>query len=185
MVEAAWVAFWGFWLLILLIAFSYLLPRTVSVRRQVLVEAPSTDVFFQLNDARNWPQWFPWEQQNEETSVTCEGSETGKGATRKWKSASGTSGQQVIVDVDPPDYLRMSLEIDRYGGGHAEWFIEPKGESARLVTCVMRLAIGTTLRKRWRAVFLRSQVAEELEEGLQALKAAAESSRNAKSSEPV
>jgi hypothetical protein len=46
--------------LILLLAVTYLLSDTVSVKRHVRVDGPPRVIFPWLNEATNWPRWFPW-----------------------------------------------------------------------------------------------------------------------------
>lgn len=186
MIQGVWtVLLICLWVLGLFLVFTFLLPRTVSVRRQVLVDAPPRAVFPLLNEARNWSRWLPWEQPGGRASAAYEGPEAGEGATRKWKGASGATGHQVLVETDPPNYLRMSLDTGRYGPGRAEWSIEADDDSLCRVTCVLDLDVGTSIRRRWEGIFLRGQVAEEVEEGLQSLKEVAEASTEARSNGAV
>lgn len=170
-----WIVLLSLWLVMLLVSLTYLLPSTVSIKKQVMVDGSPAAVFAQLNQARKWPAWFPWGEA-EEGATAYEGPKSGKGATRKWRGSSGTTGHQVIVDVDPPKHLQMSLRIAQYGPGYAEWVIESNGELDSRVTCILQLDLGASFWRRWEGLFLWSQIAEELEEGLRSLKAATESS---------
>ncbi|MBS1490877.1 MAG: SRPBCC family protein [Bacteroidetes bacterium] len=93
----------------------FLSPKS-HIERSVVINAPDSVIFLQVNSLKNQNKWSPWVEHDPNTQVTYEGSETGVGAKMNWKSEKLGNGSQWIVESVPNKHLKSEMQFEGFGG---------------------------------------------------------------------
>ncbi|WP_376690935.1 SRPBCC family protein [Wenzhouxiangella sp. EGI_FJ10409] len=156
-------------LIVALIVIGFLLPTTVTVERERVVEHSHDVVFEVLGDLRHFTQWAPWLGRHEAMTWRLEGPAEGVGATLVWKETPEAEASRLwIVGVERPRRVDMKLEL---GGNEADsWFEVSDGEGGRVVRWGMRIEFGALdLVGRYVGLMLPGLVGRDYREGLERL----------------
>ncbi|MEX2963400.1 SRPBCC family protein [Microbulbifer sp. TYP-18] len=163
--------------LILLVFAGFLFPRQVTVERSVYIAKPPPVVFPYVNNFHNFNRWSPWYHLDPETQYSYGGAAEGVGASMSWSSDSDDvgSGSQTITASEPFSLVRTSLDFDGQGTAVAEFRLQPQGSGTN-ITWSFSSDMGEGPVARWMGVVVKNMVGESYGQGLQKLKAIAESS---------
>ncbi len=156
-------------LIVALIVIGFLLPTTVVIERERVVDHPREVVFEVLGDLRHFTQWAPWLDRNPEMTWRLEGPEQGVGATLVWQETAEAEASRLwIVGVDRPRRVDMMMEL---GGSEAEtWMEVADGDGGREVRWGMRIEFGALdLVGRYVGLILPGLVGSDYREGLERL----------------
>jgi uncharacterized protein YndB with AHSA1/START domain len=173
-----------FALVVLVIAGGYLLPSTVHVERDILIDAPPEQVYSLISDFSAWEGWSPWAKLDPNAAMTISGS--GLGQTMSWASENPQVGQgtQTIVALDAPNALTTHLEFGNMGSADATFTLLPEDDQTRVVWSLdSDMREGVPLREQpintYFGFLMNSMVGSDYEVGLQNLKALAEGNGSA------
>ena len=164
-------------LVAILAAVSIGLPGHVTVSRSVVINAPESAIFPNLNTMRNFGDWAPWRIRDPKLQMTFSGPAQGKGAHVDWVSevkAIGT-GSMEITEVDPNRNVDLAVNFNGVEGTSA-YTLAPAGSGSKL-TWSFSYDTGTNPIKRWRGVMLDNLIGPEYLAGLEKLKARIEGER--------
>lgn len=117
----------------LLLAVGVLLPSKRHLERSIMIDAPASLVFGQINNFRNWQNWSPWMDIDPDASVTYEGPEEGLGSTMIWTSENPQvgKGSQRIVVSNPHRRIVTRLTFEGWDGeATASWQLEHTQQAA-------------------------------------------------------
>ncbi len=98
-------------------------PDTFSVQRSVIVAAPPSRVFAQVNDLQAWDAWSPWKELDPNARTTISTPSAGKGATSTW-AGNDKIGEGNLTILDSRPYELVDIE---------QVFIRPLAGKARMV----------------------------------------------------
>jgi uncharacterized protein YndB with AHSA1/START domain len=152
-------------------------PSEFRVTRSATIAAPPAAVFAEVNDFHRWPAWSPWERLDPAMKRTYEGPAAGVGAVYAWEGNREVgSGRMTITESRPADVIRIKLEFLKPMPGLAptEFTFRPDGTG----TAVTWAMTGTNnYLGKIICLFMNMEkfLGGRFEEGLQSLKAAAES----------
>jgi uncharacterized protein YndB with AHSA1/START domain len=154
-------------------------PATVSVSRVILIRAPAPVVFGLIDDFHNWPQWAPQDREDKTMIREYSGAPSGVGAISTWTSkGSAGAGTMEIVKAEPNWEVEVKVDFRAPFVAHNVNIFRlealPDGEAR--VTWSMH---GTNIfLMKVMSVFVSpdSMMGPHFENGLAALKSAAESS---------
>ena len=76
-------------LAVIFLAGAYVLPRSVTVERTVVVAATPDQVFPYVNSLQRTEEWSPWLALDPDTKLTYSGPEEGVGNRLEWSSDHG------------------------------------------------------------------------------------------------
>ncbi len=77
-------------------------PRPYDVSREAVIDAPVEVVYTTVNNHQNRINWSPWEQRDENISISFEGPESGVGAIYRWSGNSDVGkGWIEILESEP------------------------------------------------------------------------------------
>ena len=111
----------------------FVLPSTVHVERQALINASPDEVFAEVSDFNKWEDWSPWAKIDPDATMTI----TGKGLGQKMAWASDNpevgNGTQEITQLEAPRLLKTHLDFGDMGMSDAMFTLEPS-EGKTLVT---------------------------------------------------
>jgi len=128
-------------LIVALIVIGFLLPTTVVIERERVVDHPREVIFEVLGDLRHFTQWAPWLNRHSDTSWRLEGPAQGVGATLVWNETPEAKASRLwIVGVEPPRRVDMKLELS--GNEADSWLAVVDAAGGREVRWGMRIEFG-------------------------------------------
>jgi hypothetical protein len=150
---------------VLVVLLGFLLPRTMTVERSVLIDRSPEDIFAVLKDLRHFPRWAPWLETLSSDDYRFEGPEQGIGATLVWSDQAG-GGRLWITDTVAPSAVDLQMELGETQT--ASYFrIQTVDGGAQQVTWGLRIEAGTfDLVGRYMSLILPGLVGPEYERGL-------------------
>ncbi len=158
-------------LLALFLAVGFLLPRTITVEREIGIAKPPSEIFPWINDLSAWSQWTKWG----DVQSRSIGPEAGLGAAREWDDPAMGSGRFTLTRSEESKGVSYEVEVNdgavRVAG---EIALEADGSEGALVrwTEVVKLSRNPLLG--WTGLTLEDSQGEQLAESLRRLKALAE-----------
>jgi len=151
------------------------LPKTYSVSRSAVINAPDSVIYAQIVDYKAFNQWSPWAkmESNIEYSYTGNPGEVGHGFS--WKGDKTGAGEMHILSATPYRQVDMELKFIKPFESLADtkFTISPDAQGNQ-VTWTM--SGDNNLISKWMCVFVSmdSMIGKDFESGLQSLKAQAE-----------
>ncbi|MEO1350482.1 MAG: SRPBCC family protein [Cyanobacteria bacterium J06635_15] len=167
-------------IVVLVIAAGFLLPSTVHVERDIVIDAPPAKVFALISDFEAGPAWSSWADLDPEATMEITGS--GLGQTMNWTSTDPDVGigSQQIVQLDSPSLLKTHLEFGELGMADALFELTPADDQTKVTWSLdtdMREGVPLWLQpvNTYLGFLMDSMVGESYEQGLENLKTAVES----------
>jgi hypothetical protein len=158
-----------------LVTISFALPSLLEVERSIIVEAPASAVFLQVNRLKNWEAWSPWKEDDPGMTQSYQGPESGAGAVSEWVSGKRGKGTQTIVTSVPDRQVELVLDFGEMSRGRVEFRFEEAGGSGKTeVTWTFESEMGGVPFGRFAVPVLRGEVERGYERGLANLKRLAE-----------
>ena len=161
-------------LLLLLIIVGFALPRKHQVEVSIEIDAHPATVFALVNDFRRFVLWTPWSETDPNARFLFSGPARGEGAIITWDGAILGSGNQIISESRPFEYVGITISPDEPGEARS-WFRLQPGVGTTIVYWGFEADYGFNLVGRYFASMLGSIVARDYDKGLVSLKELAES----------
>ena len=165
----------GFSLIMLVIGAGFLLPSTVHVERDIVVNAPPSKIYALISDFEAWDAWSPWAKLDPNAEMTITGS--GLGQTMAWSSDNPQvgKGSQEIIALVPPNLVKTHLDFGDQGMANATFNLVPEnGETQVIWSLDTDMREGVPVLKQpistYFGFFMDSMVGKDYEVGLQNLK---------------
>ena len=150
-------------------------PDEFRVQRSVTIKAPPEAVFALINDYRKWTAWSPWEKKDPNLKRIYSGASSGVGAAYAWEGDSNVgTGSMLITEATPS---RIALDLNFQKPFEARNKVVFALDSTGLTTDVTWSMHGPApFLSKLIQVFCNfdTMVGGEFENGLAAMKAAAE-----------
>ncbi len=159
-------------LLLILIAVGFALPRSVTVTRATVINAPESEVFGYVNTPRRFNEWSPWTEYDPQAVYSFSGPESGEGARMEWKGDTIGSGSQQITLSEPNRRVDAALDFDGEDAT-ARYLLAPSGAGTRL-TWQFQSELGMNPFERWMGVLYDRWIGADYEKGLAKLRNLAE-----------
>lgn len=165
-------------LIIMLMLIAFALPSKIALTNSVLVQAPSTYVYEEINELKNWPKWSYWETQDTTIKTTYGEITSGVNASYSWTSSDGT-GSLLVTENIPNKVVRFDLNFMDGGKSAYGWYtLEEEGGATRLITG-FEFDHGMNPLSRWIGkLFLEEEIDKSMEYQLAKLKELAEAKPN-------
>ena len=164
----------------IIIAAGFLLPSTVHVERDVVIDASPVEVFALVSDFEAWDSWSPWANIDPEATMEITGS--GLGQTMTWSSNDPNvgHGSQQIVQLDAPSLLKTHLDFGTEGMADATFTLTSESGKTKITWSLdtdMREGVPFWLQpvNAYLSFLIDSAIGNSYEKGLSNLKAVAES----------
>jgi uncharacterized protein YndB with AHSA1/START domain len=156
---------------VLVVAAAYLLPREVTVTREIVIEAPPERVFPHLNSLQRAAEWSPWIDMDPTMKRTFAGPRQGVGNRMTWTSSNprfGNGHQKIVASVRN---RRVETAID-YGAVIAtSWQDLIPTDGGTRVTWGLFADVGGAPTRRYLGLLLARRIGADHAEGLLRLKA--------------
>lgn len=119
---------------VIVLGVGMLLPRTVSVERQITISAPQETVFAVVNSLRAFQKWSPWAKLDPALAVTYEGPDAGVGQKMSWvsKKRDVGSGSQTITESTPGERVTSHIDFGERGSANATLALSPAEADTRV-----------------------------------------------------
>ena len=160
--------------LALLIIIGFALPRTHQIEVNTEIDAHPATVFALVNDFRRFSLWAPWANTDPNARFLYSGANRGEGAIVTWDGAIIGSGNQIITESRPYDYVGIAINQGESGEARS-WFQLTPGVGTTIITWGFEADYGMNIVGRYFASMLGGVVARDYQDGLAALKELAES----------
>lgn len=158
----------------LLIIVGFALPRTHQVEVSTEIDAHPATVFALVNDFHRHALWSPLTHTDPNVRVLYSGANRGTGAIMTWDGTIVGSGNQLITESRPFEYVGIALSPGEPGEAKS-WFRLTPGVGTTLVAWGFEADYGFNIVGRYFASMLGGVVARDYSNGLAALKELAES----------
>lgn len=147
-----------------------------SITRTAVLDAPAPAVFAQLEDFRNWQNWSFWEQTDPEMERRFTGAERGVGAHYAWSgNAKAGAGSMEITGASAGRQVMIDLRFRKpfKATNPTVITLDPIAPDRTEVTWHMTGHRGAIMRTLTRLVKMDAVLAQQIDEGLEALGRAA------------
>jgi effector-binding domain-containing protein len=153
--------------IVVLGAIGFMLPASQQVERSVVINAPQSVVFAQVNGLRHFNQWSPYVALMPNAEYRWSGPDFGVGSSISWTvpGANGATAVRTIVNSVP--YERVDVEIDRGRQGPAqETFVLRTEDGGTRLTWTFDTDFGLDLVSRFFGLFLDRELGPVFAQGL-------------------
>jgi len=146
---------------------AYLLPRNVTVERQVIIAASPSEVFPLVNSLQRIAEWSPWTVRDPDMIVTYEGPAEGVGNAMVWTSTVDGlgNGRQEIVESITDTGVATLLDVSNMGTARA-WIDLDEVTGGTQVTWGLDTDMGMNPIGRWMGFMMDRLVGPDYEAGL-------------------
>lgn len=166
----------GTWIILALVAKS-----EVHVERTLMINAPASAAFEQVNSFRNWKTWSYWDNIDKVTMKdSFAGPESGTGCMHYWESPNDSVGKGYlkITQSIPNRFVETELNFDGMGSSLGGWkFKDTAGGT--LVTTYMDMHAPFFMRPMTLFMNMDKMLGPDFEKSLAGLKKAAETAGSA------
>jgi len=152
-------------------------PADFRVERSIVVNTPPATVFTEVNEARRWEAWSPWEKIDPNMKKSYEGPPAGAGSVSAWSGNMEVgAGRSTIVESRPNELVRFKLEMAKpmKAANDVLFTFAPEGNGTR-VTWSMEGKNNFMSKAFCLFMDMDKMVGGQFEKGLTQLKAVAES----------
>lgn len=156
---------------------SFFLPKTYSVSRSVIINAPDTVVYNNVADFNRFLKWNPWYKMDPEAKIEVSGTPLDVGHQYTWNGEKSGQGQMRIVSLQPLRTVNIELKFIKPFESVADTQFDFVTEGAGMkVTWIMSGESNSVLEK-WMGVFTGDMIAGDFDSGLQSLKELSENQK--------
>jgi hypothetical protein len=157
------------------LAYAATKPDQFRVQRSITVNAPPERVFALINDYRQWTAWSPWEKKDPSLKRTYSEPSSGKGATYAWEGDSNVGVGNMLITDSAPSRIALDLNFKKpfEASNKVVFALESKGLTTD-VTWSMEGPAPFVSKVIQVFCNMDKMVGAEFENGLAAMKAAAE-----------
>ncbi|MCB1190516.1 MAG: SRPBCC family protein [Leptospiraceae bacterium] len=159
--------------LFILVIIGYFLPRKYEMDRSIIINTPVEDVFYLVNNLKNWENWYPWQKGDPTLKVGYEAVIEGKGAFSKWTSLEYGEGSVLITECIPNEFIQTDISFQESKAIGSWNFIQKEKKQTKVVWKFTGDA-EYNLIGRYFGLFIDSSLGPYFELGLQRLKKIAE-----------
>ena len=164
-------------IIIVLVIVISMKPSQFKVTRPILISAPASTVFAQVNDFHNWQAWSPWAKLDPNAKAIYEGPAAGEGAIFRWAGNNQVGeGSQTIVETRANERILIKLDFLKpfKAVNYSEFTFTPQGNQTLVIWSMFgkNNFMGKVM-----SVFMNCEkmVGGQFEKGLERLKIVSES----------
>ena len=153
----------------LLLIISFFLPSEMHVERSIVINAPASVAFEQVNVVKNWENWSPWKKMEPEAEMTYFGSGAGTGSGYSWKGKKTGEGTLTITESKPNELIVTELEFKGMGKASGGYHFEPSDNSVKVTWYFDSGKSGNPLFK-YMNVMMKGMLEKQFDDGLNGIK---------------
>lgn len=146
------------------------LPKTYSVNRSIVINAPDSVIYKNIADFNEFTKWNPWSKMEPTAKITVSGPVAQPGHLYEWVGDKTGTGQMLIKSVTPNQLAVIELKFIKPMENTAETSFDiTKDGNGNKVTWTMGGECTTTFSK-WTSLMMDKMIGKDFESGLQSLK---------------
>jgi len=146
------------------------LPKTYSVSRSIVVNAPDSMIYKNIADFNNFLKWNPWYKMEPTATVDISGVPLQPGHLYKWKGDKSGEGQMLITKIEKDKHVDIELKFLKPFESIAQTTFElDTAKNGTYVTWTMKGANNSTMEK-WMGLCFNGMIGGDFEDGLKGLK---------------
>lgn len=150
------------------------LPKTYSLTRSIVINAPDSVVYKNVADYNNFMKWNPWYKMEPAAKINITGTPGTVGHLYEWDGEKTGQGQMMITSLEPYKVVNEELKFIKpmEGLSDIKFAIEPAAGGVK-VDWVMSGENKSTL-DRWMGLCMGMMMGKDFDNGLKDLKAMSE-----------
>lgn len=153
-----------------LLATPYMLPGSVTVEREAVIQAEPRAIYQLLESNRGFQAFNPWKDDDPNLRITLTGPHAGVGSAFAFKGESG-EGVQTIIEAEPERSVVTEIDLGPMGKPVQSFTLEPTDEGVRVIWST-EATFGLNPIGRVMGVFMDGRLGPIYERGLKNLAAA-------------
>jgi ribosome-associated toxin RatA of RatAB toxin-antitoxin module len=148
-----------------------LVPSTGIIRRSIVIQKPTEEVFAFVADYQNYLRWNPWTLSDPEAQNTISTPSSGVGASWEWNGKKVGHGKLTTQQLVPGKSITSKLEFFKPFKGLAEdgWLFETSGSGTK-VTWSYVGKLDYPMGKLFWVLFVKNMLTKQFDQGLAAIK---------------
>jgi hypothetical protein len=147
------------------------LPKTYSVSRSAVINAPDSTIYTNIADFNQFVKWNPWSKMEPSAKVTVSGPTAQPEHLYQWEGKETGTGQMKIVKVEPSKMIDIELKFIKPFESLADtkFAIQPDGAGNKVT---WSMSGENNLISKWMCVFVSmdKMIGKDFEDGLKSLK---------------
>jgi len=166
-------------LVVLLVVVGWLLPREITIQRDIGIDKPADAIFPWVANLKTWPDWTMWNKREDPSlEYSYSGPESGLGAAMSWTAKKLGDGTLTISDAKPDQFIRYEMRMkDRPIVVRGNIEFESVGGGATLVMWFDSVNLGANPLRRWLGLVLKPMMGKVFHRNLAGLRVAAETGK--------
>lgn len=154
---------------------SFFLPSIIHIRKSIFINSEIKTVFEQVNNLRNWNNWYPWNKIDSNWKQIFTEVESGAGASYTWESKMREVGNGKMTIIASVPYDSIAVMLERMGHGAATGtFHFLKAGNGTNITWTFYSNLGMNPISKYMGLFIKRKFEKNVEIGLRCIKALAE-----------
>jgi hypothetical protein len=150
------------------------LPKTYSLSRSIVINAPDSVVYKNVADFNNFMKWNPWYKAEPTANVTIAGTPETVGHLYAWKGDNTGQGQMMITSLDTNKVVNEELKLIKPMEGLSDVkFTIGTAEGGVKVDWIMS-GENKSITDKWKNMIACMMMKKDFENGLKDLKAMSE-----------
>lgn len=163
-----------FFIILVTLGLSFMLPTNQKVERSIVIKAPAANIYSQLSRLDNFHKFSVWSQQDSSAVYTLSGTDGTVGASTSWKGSPEISGEGKIeiTALESNRKVTHKLQFSKPKRGKAEsiFLLDEKNKGVTTVTWTFIMATPRPSNIFNLLFSLDKQMGPDFEDGLKALK---------------
>lgn len=156
-------------IILIVVLFTLVQPKEGHVERSVVIDAPVTVVFAEVNSFKNFNNWSPWAKMDPDAHYTYEGPEAGVGAKMLWDGRSSGKGALWIEESAANQRVKTGMTFEDLNNTfYGEYILQPEGPGTKVTWTCDGTNEGFSGKLMW--LFMKGALGTQYEEGLTDLK---------------
>lgn len=155
-----------------------LLPKTYSVSRSTVINAPDSVIYKNIADLNEFYKWNPWAKMEPSAKTTITGPVAQPGHTYAWVGKETGSGQMKIESVEANKLVDIEMKFLKPWESVADtkFEISTEGSGNKVIWTI---AGDNNIISKWMGVFMSmdSMIGKDFESGLKSLKEKSEAGK--------
>jgi effector-binding domain-containing protein len=105
------------------------------IERSMVLKAPAENIFYQVNELKNWNNWMPFNKMDKNMKITWGAKTEGEGASYSWESTNSSVGKGsiTITKVVPQESVATMLHFEGMSDANSLYKLEKSDSGTKVV----------------------------------------------------
>jgi len=158
-------------IIVLLILVGFFLPKNYKVKETIEINRSPEIVYFHSMNFKERKKWDPWLEKDPDAKSIIKMTQSGVGTTLQWEGEKIGAGKITVqkVVVNEQIFSKLQFFMNDTTEARVEWNFKPFEENKTQVTWEVSGELQGIIEK-WTGVFIRGNLTNSLDKGLQNFK---------------